>query len=86
MDTTFEYAMFYDTCTNDEYPYTGRDDACKADKCKTGIRVSAHDTVKHYSEVDLKASVYKHGPASIAVCASYMWQFYFFGTLKWGCG
>ena len=88
MEYAFKYAESYPLCTEDEYPYEGKDSpACSHQKC-----ASNPYTLQGFEdlEVESRLSLYTGltaQPVSIGVCAgNTAWQFYKKGVMKRFCG
>jgi len=81
MDNAFHYIQDNGIETEQDYPYTGRDDRCKFDKTKVVTKVTGWTDVKAGDEMDLKSAVGTVGPVSVAIDASHMsFQFYHDGV------
>ena len=63
-------------CTEEDYPYHGKDEDCKDDKCEAAIHIKGYEEVEAMSGAALKAAVSK-APVSVAVEAdSAVFQMY----------
>jgi hypothetical protein len=88
MEYAFKYAEKYSLCTEDQYPYDGKDTAaCDHDKClENPYKLVGFKDVPAYSKDALYAALAEQ-PVSIGVCAGSLgWQFYKKGVLSWFCG
>jgi len=77
MDSAFTYAEANAICTEDAYPYEGKDGTCKTG-CKAGLtkgQVTGFKDVATDSENDMMSAVAQQ-PVSIAVDAETVFQFY----------
>jgi len=71
--------------TEQSYPYQGFDSTCAFSKANVGARISNFTTISS-DETQMAMYVYQHGPASVAVDAGGVWQFYMGGVLYAPCG
>ena len=89
MDYAFKYAQDHPMCVQSQYPYKGRDQACKdtnGSLCGKGIRVASFVDVPAKSKQSFYTALAEQ-PLSIGVCAEGLaWQFYFTGIVRWLCG
>jgi len=90
MDDAFKYIEHDGLETESDYPYTGRDGKCSADKAKEQVKVASFVDVKASSGAAFKAALDK-GPVSVAIdAAGIMFQLYHGGIMKggglFGCG
>lgn len=82
MDLAFKYIKKNGICTDKDYPYCGRDEACKANRSSIFIKISSYGFVKENSEKDLQKAVATIGPISVAVEVTIKFQFYKSGNYK----
>jgi C1A family cysteine protease len=81
MDDAFLYAIDNGLCLEDDYPYTGKDDACTSSSCTPVVQVSKCYDVPPQDEVSLKEAV-STGPVSVAIEAdTRVFQMYSTGVL-----
>lgn len=79
MDSAFEYAMDSGMCTENEAPYTARDDSCSL--CKHIITIDSCTDVTSNNQKHLKEAV-SRGPVSIGIEAdTRVFQFYSGGVM-----
>ncbi|CAI2370489.1 unnamed protein product [Moneuplotes crassus] len=74
MDFAFEYLVDQAFCTEQQYPYTARDETCKVTKCAGGPNDAGFTDVAEKDEQALVDEL-MNGPVAVAVDAS-RWQFY----------
>jgi C1A family cysteine protease len=88
MDSAFTYAEANAICTEEAYPYAGKDGTCQTG-CAAGLskgQVTGFKDVATDSENDLMSAVAQQ-PVSIAVDAETVWQFYLGkGVITSPCG
>jgi hypothetical protein len=88
MEYAFKYAEKYALCTEEEYPYEGKDSpACAHQRCLANqFKLEGFQDLEQQSRLSLYTGLSKQ-PVSIAVCAgSLAWQFYKKGVIKRFCG
>jgi cathepsin L len=88
MEYAFKYAETYPLCTEDEYPYEGKDSTgCVHQKCLNNpYKLSGFKDIDNMSRESLYTALTKQ-PVSIGVCAGNIaWQFYKKGVMKRFCG
>mmetsp|Transcript_44963 Transcript_44963/g.95864 ORF Transcript_44963/g.95864 Transcript_44963/m.95864 type:complete len:468 (-) Transcript_44963:80-1483(-) len=89
MDGAFQYAETAAMCTEDSYPYEGKNGICKMSSCKTGIPkggVVGYKDVKQQDEQALMSAVAQQ-PVSVAIEADKtVFQTYSSGILTGNCG
>ncbi len=66
MDNAFEYIIDNGLCTENDYPYTGKDDSCVSDKCNSVVTLTNCFDVTSQNELALKEAVSKQ-PVSVAI-------------------
>jgi cathepsin L len=84
MEYAFKYAESYPLCTEDEYPYEGKDSpACSHQKCAANpYTLQGFEDLEIESRLSLYTGLTAQ-PVSIAVCAGNVaWQFYKKGVMK----
>lgn len=75
MDYGFEYVNLYGIATEEEYPYIGEDESCKASENMSAYEKGiSHTDVPQESQSQLYSAL-KQQPVSIGVDAG-TWQFY----------
>jgi len=76
MDFGFAYVKDNGLCSEDDYPYYGRDSSCKSSSCKSVVTCRGYSDVRSGDEASLmKAATI--GPVSVAIEADQMvFQFY----------
>jgi C1A family cysteine protease len=88
MDAAFKYIIKEGgLCSEDEYPYTGKDGTCKATSCGTKYNsITSYTDVTVDDEDALQAAV-ANGCVSVAIEADqYAFQYYSSGVLTGTCG
>lgn len=87
MDNAFKYVMEKGLCTEEDYPYHAKDEACKDDKCTAAIHIKGFEDVPEMDGEALKQAVSK-APVSVAVEAdSAVFQMYTGGVVdSTACG
>lgn len=89
MDNAFKYLMHNDFCYESAYPYTAKDETCKADQCgDKKVRAVADFTDVSPDNVEALKEALNKGPVSVAVEADKKdFQFYTSGIIEGdGCG
>ncbi|XP_057658153.1 procathepsin L-like [Diorhabda carinulata] len=81
MDKALEYIKDNGIMTELDYPYEAKDDTCKFDSTKSVLTITNFTFVKEGNEDDLQTAVAKIGPTSVAIQASFLFQFYGGGIL-----
>lgn len=86
MDNAFTYLEKTGVMLAKDYPYAGRDQACKFDQNKvaakvTGYRFATGKSAETVNENDLKQLLFENGPFSIAINATPL-QFYLWGIFN----
>jgi len=88
MDFAFNYSMDHVICTEDSYPYQGKDSDCQSNGCKVGLekgRVAGYQDVGHTAE-DLMSAIAQQ-PVAVAIEADMpFFQFYHGGVFSTFCG
>jgi len=88
MESAFDWTVDQDICTEDSYPYHGRDGTCDTTGCTVAIpkgSVTGYKNVEQ-STAGLKSAL-NIGPVSVAIEADQMaFQLYSGGILSSGCG
>jgi len=88
MEYAYKYAEKYPLCTEEEYPYEGKDSkACEHSKCNSSLyKLQGFEDIESNSKLSLYKTLNQQ-PVSIGVCAGNMaWQFYKKGVMKKFCG
>lgn len=81
MDYAFEYVIKNGLCSEESYPYSGRDSSCKASSCSSVISLTGFKDVGAGDENDLLSAT-NLGPVSVAIEADKsVFQFYNGGVL-----
>jgi len=81
MDFAFEYVIKNGLCSEESYPYTGRDGTCKSSSCSSVISLTGYKDVTSGDENDLLSAA-NLGPVSVAIEADkFAFQFYSGGVL-----
>lgn len=88
MDDAFKYAQQADICTEQSYPYTGKEGSCSAAGCTVAL---AQGEVAGFVDVDADedalAEAVSQGPVSVAIDASgFRFQLYSGGVMSFKCG
>ncbi|KAJ5076042.1 cysteine protease rdl2-related [Anaeramoeba ignava] len=68
-------------CSEKDYPYVGVDQSCTKDKCQSVSTLTGYQTITKGDLTGLATACAEHGPISVGVDASIMWQFYIGGVL-----
>lgn len=68
IENALNYVHINGICSEEEYPYTGKDEDCKADKCSSVMRTTGFWSVMPWDGNDLKAAVSKV-PTAVSVQA-----------------
>lgn len=88
MDNAFNYSTEHAICTEDSYPYRGKDGDCRSKGCKVAIkkgRVGGYCDVGHAAE-DLMSAIAQQ-PVAVAIEADMpFFQFYHAGVFSSFCG
>jgi C1A family cysteine protease len=86
MDYGFDYIKAKGLCTEDDYPYLHKDQACQETKCKPVVSVTGYVDIPEGNENALGDAVQKQ-PVSVAIEADQMsFQFYAGGVMDAACG
>lgn len=89
MDNVFEYVETHGLCTEEDYPYNGKDGVCESYECTPAIQPHEIVGIKDVEVGDTQAMMeaVSKGPVSVAIEADKMaFQFYEDGVLSAECG
>lgn len=87
MDDAFAYVAQHGLCSEQDYPYEGRDNKCRSKQCSSRVKVTGFYDVPAGNETAMRAALAKHGPVSIAIQADQIdFQFYKDGVFDAPCG
>lgn len=76
MDLALEYIEQNGIYTEEDYPYRGVNENCVANKSDSLVKVISHAFVKRNDEIELQKAVATIGPISVAIDATFWFQFY----------
>lgn len=81
MSDAFQYTVEHKLYASDDYPYTAKDDKCRAEDEKGAFQIKKYKEVDENSVDALKAAI-AQVPTSVAIQAdSFVFQFYSGGVL-----
>lgn len=76
MDLAFKYIEENGISTDEDYPYTGENGTCAANKTSSFIKISSYGYIEENNEDELKKAVATFGPISSAIDVTIHFQFY----------
>jgi len=85
MEGAFDYAKVHAIAQTRNYPYTGRNDACRHDSVPTLANVLQYVEVTPRSPSALQLAVKENGPISVYVTAGQSFTYYSSGIISTRC-